>query len=301
MACVKIFQILLLFSAFCILNSAKLVYRKYEKKHPKKNYVQVVEIFQTLQVPPHFSANEKELNDFLAKDSYKTDMNCTKTNESESETLRPPITNPVTTTYPPVTRPVVTTLPTIPTTAFRRVSNPTTLRYTSTPNLNNLFTIRMTKPTIKPNPRENQNPDYSNLLPDSKPNVQMTKHPLTTMPPTILIKEMDESLTTLRNVLLEHEREVPPVTTEVLSDEEIIYPEEGEELIDDIDKDYDENNYPDIIPTDEISRTEHSETYYEGEDYDEEGEGDDYDEPNKRRKRRKIKRVAPLPKYTLKN
>lgn len=305
MACVKSLGILLLLSVFFTLNSATLVYRKYEKKHPKKNYVQVVEVFQTRQEPPHYSENEKDLNDFLAQDAYKSDMNCTKMNESESETLRPPITRPITSTRLPVTRPITTTLrpmtkptvttfPTIPTTAYRQTTNPTT-RHTSTPNLNNLFTIRMTKPTIKPNPKENTNPDYTNLLPERRPNVQMTKHPSTTMPTTIVIKETDE-----------YPKATESSTTE-LWDDEIVYPNSDEEPLEE-DDDYDENNYPDIIPTDQIDQnkpTEDLEVYSDGEGYEEEGDDEDgdeetrdYNELRKRRKRRKIKRVAPLPANT---
>lgn len=314
MASVKSWVFLLLLAILCTVNASKLVYRKYEKKHPKKNYVQVVEIFQTRQAPPRYSANEKDLNDFLARDSYKTDMNCSKANESESETFKPPIsrptllsTRPVTTTLRPVTRPI-TTFPTIPTTAFRQVTSPTTPRYTSAPNLNNLFTIRMTKPTIRPNPRENKNPDYTNLLPETKPNVQMTKHPLTTMPPTIVIKETDDYPATNRTTLVDIEKEIytrksvsvpttVSTTTEFL-DEEIVYPDSGEEPFDEGDENYNENNYPDVIPTDQIEPTGPSETYSDKEDYDEDEDGEDYDELGKRRKRRKIKRVAPLPANT---
>lgn len=313
MACVKSFSILLLLSVFCTVNSAKLVYRKYEKKHPKKNYVQVVEIFHTLQSPPHYNTNEKDLNDFLARDAYKSDMNCSKVNESESETFRPPLTKPLTITRPPVTMPVTTTLPTvtlsvtpvspsIPTTAYR-VTNPTTPRYPSTPNLNNLFTIRVTKPTIKPNPRENMNPDYTNLLPAPKPNVQMTKHPHSTMPPTIVIQESDDYPTTNRTSLADIEQDYystkKPIftTTEStatdLFEEDIVYADSGEEPFDDVEDDYNEANYPDVIPTDQVDQIEGSVADSDREEYDEEG-GEDYDEQGNKRKRRKIKRVAPL-------
>lgn len=266
----------------------------------------MIEIFQTRQAPPHYSANERDLNYFLARDAYQSDMNCTKTNESESETFRPPISGPIATTLPPVTRPIVTTFPTIPTTSYRRVTNPTTPRYTSTPNLNNLFTIRMTKPTIKPNPRENKNPDYTNLLPEPKPNVQMTKHPLSTPRPTIVIKESDDYPTTNRTSLVDIEEDFATrksvltqtninSTTE-LPEDEIVYAESGEEPFEDSEDNYNENNYPDIIPPDQIEPTEGSAADSDKEDYDEEGE--DYDELGKRRKRRKTKRVAPLPANT---
>lgn len=287
MACVKFLAVFVLLS---VVNSSTLIYRKYEKQHPKKNYVQIVEIFGTNQQPPHYTKSDKELNDFLARDSYKTDMNCTKANETESVET----TTSATPTTVTVTRTI--TRPTIPTTAFRRVTATTKSTQTRTPNLNELFTIpaRPTKPTIKPNPKENSNPDYTNVIPWQSPNVQVTKHPPRTNTTTLLIQETDDhptnNRTTLRDVDREMQTSRKPIetTTKVSSaelDDEVIY-KSGE----DDEGEYNEGNYPDVIPSNEfeapLEGTELSDDEYDndGEDYDE--------EQQKRRKRQKTKRLT---------
>lgn len=160
-----------------------MIYRSYQKQH--KNYVQVVEIFQTKRKPPIYTENEKALNDFLGKDAWKTDMNCTAEEittekvesstkkQSEFTTVRPATST--TTSIPKTTTP---TKDFIPTTVYmdpmvtyspppfpKLPSRPTrTKSTTKQPNLDNLFTIRSTKPTIQANPKENENPDYTELF-----------------------------------------------------------------------------------------------------------------------------------------
>jgi hypothetical protein len=157
----NIFLILSVFSSAFV--EGQLIYRRYEKKHPRKNYVQIVEIFDTQERPPSYlSIDHKPLNDFLAKDAFKTDMNCTDVEVTEpvSKTTTAKATTTSTTTM--TTKTSTTTPFHIPTSAVKRQAT-TTTRRTTTPNLNNLFTVRSTKPTIKPNPKENLNPDYSDL------------------------------------------------------------------------------------------------------------------------------------------
>lgn len=301
MAHVESLKFFVLIAAFCVVDSSsELLYRKYEKQHPKRNYIQVVEIFETRLRPPHYSKNERELNDFLARDAFKTDMNCTK--EVEGTTGPEPITRP-------------STWPTIPTTAYRRqvttpaapVGNPTTIR---SPNLNNLFTIR-TKPTIRSNPRENSNPDYSNLDPNStdwpKPNVQVTKHPRSTMPPTIVIQETDDhpstNHTTLDDVDKDFKRRPLPTTTGSTTStwdppdgEEVFYAEsdldEEIESMTGVFDEYDADFDADVIPPGEIEPKRSPDEYSNNEDSDEPGDDEEtYDEQRKRRRRQRSKRV----------
>lgn len=278
MACVRVLRIFALLSLICAVSASQLIYRKYEKKHPKKNYVQVVEIFGTRGAPPRFIKDDRELNDFLAGDAYKSDMNCTKSDDVETQR--------------PVTRPLTSTLPTIPTTAFRWLLTTPTPQVTTesqtpkfTKKMNNLFTMRTTKPTIKPNPRENNNPDYRNIF---EPNVQVTKHPPSTSVTTMVIQEPDdESRTTLRDV----DSGKTTSTTTAEPDDDIIYADSDNE--DDNGDDYNEDNYPDIVPPDQINPTKE---YNEEEDSGE-NENDDYDDADelgKRRKRHKPAIATPL-------
>lgn len=273
MKSVKVLLIFVLFTLLSLVNS-NLIYRKYEKKHPRKNYVQVYEIFETRRAPPHYSENESDLNYFLAKDAYKTDMNCSsKVNESGSETSRPP-----------VTRPMTTKLPTINTTTFKWQQ-----RITTTPDLRNLFTIRSTKPTIKPNPRANTNPDYTNLS-DSKPNVQVTKHPVTTNGPLILIQELTDdhptaNRTTLTDIDREFSRERTNITTSTTTTEssldDIIYASSEESALDEEDEFEDEGatEFPEINPDEE--------------DYEEDGDEDDEESRRRKRSRKNKKNRVP--------
>lgn len=270
MAGVKIQGILLLLSLMlCAVNSSKLIYRKYEKEFPEKKYVQVVEIFETRRAPPHFSQSDRELNDFLARDSYSTDMNCTKANETDKVEV---VTRPATTT---------TRIPSIPTTAYRRATTPST-----TPNLNNLFTIRTTKPTIKPNPPENRNPDYTNVLPWPNTNVQVTKHPPSTTKPTIMIKETDPTTNTTTHVENDFGNTTDGTESE-FSDNEIIYAD-GDEELDGIDENYNEANYPDVIPPEQFEPlNDGNGTLSDRNDYDDDEENSDDDEEFEKSKRRK--------------
>lgn len=127
--CLVIFALL---AVVLSVSSSQLIYRKYEKLNVKKNYVHVVEIYDTQQNPPDSSRNEKELNDFLGRDSFKQNKNRRRLN---------------------TTKPSITTQ-----------KAPTTSTPTQQSAWNNLITPRSTKPTIRPNPRENRNPDYSDLL-----------------------------------------------------------------------------------------------------------------------------------------
>lgn len=303
MASIKISGILVLCTAvLCFANSYKTIYRKYERKHPNKNYVDVFEIFGTNFAPPRHTKSEKELNDFLARDAYKTDMNCTKTNGTDAEFVT---RLPTTTPYPTITTTAETNKPTTP--------KPTIPRPPPTrgPNLNNLFTIRPTRPTIKPNPRENTNPDYDIILPSanpqSTPNVQVTKHPLTTEPPTIIIKETDDHPTTNRTTLIDIDEDLlgekwpttptPPSTT-TLSDDEL-YPEadhedSAEDLENNGDEDYNEDNYSTISPEDENNHEKVSD--------DEDDPLEEYEEYDENlQPRRKRKRLAPLKRKHTQN
>lgn len=62
--------LLILIYYFGVIKSQS-IYERYEKKNHVKNYVEIVEIFRTHQEPPEDKMNEKELNGFLAKDSFR--------------------------------------------------------------------------------------------------------------------------------------------------------------------------------------------------------------------------------------
>jgi hypothetical protein len=198
-----------------------MVYRRYERIHERKNYTQIVEIFQTIQRPPEFIEDEKALNDFLGRDAFKSDMNCTHEDSTEG----------ISTTTENVDIKTTTT--------HRRTASSTT------PNLNQLFTIKPTRSTIRPNPKENKNPDYTELYIVPKPNVQVTKHrPSTISPPLIVIQETD----------VRQKTTVKPrtkTTTETVEDDRHYYPDdENENNIADknqnnysFESDYNENNY----------------------------------------------------------
>lgn len=280
---------LLVVSGVC---STNLIYRRYEKKHPRKNYVQIVEIFGTRQRPPNYSKDDKNVNDFLANDSYNTDRNCSEV--TGKSTGGPVSEETVTSIIPPATerttKSTTTTrrIPAIPTTAFRAVTRPSITKpsFTTTPNLNNLFTPpRTTKPTVIPNPKENNNPDYTNLdthLP--RPDIQVTKHPPTTIPPTILIKESDELTNPNVTVVT-----IPPDSLE----DEIIYPDENEDG--EIgDRDYNEDNYH-IISQDNFDVPSNTTNTESDEDYDDQDNvAENSDEERKKRRKRKSKRLATL-------
>lgn len=221
----QIFLILLL-AALC---NCDMIYRRYEKQHPRKNYVQVVEIFGTIQRPPPFIKGEKELNDFLGRDAFKSDMNCT----------RDDTTTQATTTTLPVTLTQTTSTP--------RHS------LSTTPNLDQLFTFKPTRATIRPNPKENANPDYTELYNWATPNVQVTKHrPSTNTPPLIFIKETDTRVSPVTSA-----KPVKVETTTEATKYDPDYDENGNNNInneDDYDdnEDYNPNNY-DIIEDDNIN------------------------------------------------
>lgn len=177
----------LLILLFIVSANARMIYRRYQKEH--KNYVQVIEIFETKSKPPLYIENEKELNDFLGKDSFKSDMNCTdensngKTTEKVKSTtkrtilstssVRPPFS---TTSFPSTTTRMKNFIPTTvymdhmvtysPPPFPKLPSHPTRDKSTTTrqPNQDNLFTVSSSKPTIKANPKENENPDYTELF-----------------------------------------------------------------------------------------------------------------------------------------
>lgn len=309
-------QILGIFVFAAVVSSEILVYRKYHRYPPNKNYTEVFEIFGTKAQPPPHIGSEGELNNFLARDAYKTDMNCSKVDGKPDVELA---TRPTTTS--------TTLFPEIP--IQRRTVATTTRRSTTTPNLTNLF--RLTKPTIKPNPKENLNPDYNDLgasSPTKKPSVQVTKHPSSTSATTIVIKESDDPSTTNRNPWVEVDEEwsrtgnttqrptrattqksVPTTTvftlfpwatrastttptTTTTEDSEIIYPDEdpvydGEnyEVLTSEEKDREQRNRGDIEGDDEAN--------YDGDDDAEYENEEDNFEPGQR-KRRKSKRVAAL-------
>jgi hypothetical protein len=265
MARFKVFQICVLLTLFGFVLSSKLIYRKYEKKHPKRNYVQIVEVFETHQEPPGYSKSDRELNDFLARDTFSTDMNCTKKNETEIEER--PTMSP-------------TTLPTIPSTAFPRHTTPSPTRSTSrTPNLTNLFTIptRPTKPTIRPNPRENKNPDYRNI---DSPTVQVTKHLPNPNTPVIVITEADDQ-PKKNNPSKDFEKDLSRAVTkappkkEFDEDEEVIYPNSGEDY--------------DLVDEDILIEPAEGDV-----EYSDENEDEDYDDLQKKRRKRQHRKTQKI-------
>jgi hypothetical protein len=235
--------VLVLLSIVLQSEGSKLIYRRYEKVNKKKNYVHVVEVFDTLEMPPAHSRNEKELNDFLGRDAYKTDMNCTKLDETEDDgvttkrattttqwtsrrttttestttTARPttttvrttrttgkPTTTTTTTTQPTTT---TTRFPTIPTTAFRFILNPTTTTQKTSSGwdfwLNPVPQPPTSKPETPENPRGDQSPDSSELAAQHNASVQVTKLPAMPKVPIMVIKESDDLPKTNRTSLFD--------------------------------------------------------------------------------------------------
>ncbi|KAL7029145.1 hypothetical protein ACKWTF_006119 [Chironomus riparius] len=249
-----------------VYTECRMIYRRYEKENIEKNYVQIVEIFETNLHPPNFIENEKELNDFLGKDAFKTDMNCSSVTPEREETTKR-IT--VETTTKPLRYPTSTNRQPLSTTP-----NPITHR---PPNLDNMFTVRpiktTTKTTIRPNPKENENPDYTELYNwpknQPKPNVQVTKHlPTTIKPPMIVIQETDvQVINNQTNSINTSEKDVE-TTTEVITDTDIYDDDDnGTENGNEADDDYDENSYDlanendhNQLPGDEIYSDEDDET-----------------------------------------
>lgn len=243
-----------------VSTECRMIYRRYERPNEEKNYVEIVEIFETKLHPPNYIENEKELNDFLGKDAFKSDMNCsTVTTEREETTKR--ISDQ--TTSKPHKDPISTT--------FRP------------PNLDNVFTIKPpTRPTIRPNPKENENPDYTELYNwpknQPKPNVQVTKHlPTTIKPPLIVIKETDlQDTKNQTNPINTSEKNVE-TATETVTDNEIYddNDDNGTENGDEDNDDYDENSY-DLANENDHNQLPDDENY---------SDGDENDESIKRRKR----------------
>lgn len=233
-----------------LLAECEMVYRKYQKENIKKKYIQIVEIFSTHSHPPAYIEDEKSLNDYIGRDAFKTDMNCSKIDTSTTEKPKTTTKANPTTAFPSTTQ--STTIFTIPTTAYRySLTTSPSLTITRAPNLDNLFTIRNTKPTIRPNPKENQNPDYTELHGLPHPNVQVTKHLPTTKSPLILIKETDVQATKNKTPKAPLVEEDIQTTTSSISDgddynDEGIDNEEDNENESEGDGDidnYDENNY----------------------------------------------------------
>ncbi|KAG5684712.1 hypothetical protein PVAND_013926 [Polypedilum vanderplanki] len=269
----ELFSISTFLFVFIAIAQCGMIYRRYEKQHPTKNYTQIVEIFETVQRPPYYSETEKDLNDFLGRDAFKNDMNCTKMNDTEEIVT--------TTTKVPSTS---TTRYTIPTTAYRR-SIPTETTTMKSPNLDldHLFTIKPTRTTIKPNPKENENPDYTELYNWATPHVQVTKHsPSTEKPLLIFIKETDDvqaNQTTTTTTTTE-----ATTVAEYDDNQENGYESDNETVNEEFDEDddeYDENNYDILKDHEQMANVN-----YDQEDEDEMSEEftDDLD-AKKRRKR----------------
>lgn len=217
----RIVGVLVLLAIVLQSSASELVYRRYEKVNKRKNYVHVVEVFGTLAMPPAHIQNDKELNDFLGRDAYKTDMNCTKLNETrDAEVITKPTTTTTRlttsrTTATPTTRTTTqrtttsTKFPTIPTTAYRLLTTPApnaTQRVPSGWDFN-LFPLPTPRPDIRENPRENKNPDYSDLEPKHNATVQVTKIPTAPKVPTIVIVESDDHPTKNQTTLFEVDNE----------------------------------------------------------------------------------------------
>jgi hypothetical protein len=228
-----------------------MIYRRYEKVNEKKNYTKIVEIFSTVERPYYYYKDNKELNDFLGRNAFKRDMNCSKNESDENltdenlqtttrkEEQTTTTTKPITTSTQTST---TTTRFTIPTTAYRRALKE---RSTSprTPNLDQLFTIRSTRPTIRSNPKQNENPDYTELYSWPTPSVQVTKYPpSSTTRPLLVIKETDDhpnqNRTTLEKIDEEYKNEK---TTEKLAPSSTIKNEIVNESGTDSDEEFDEN------------------------------------------------------------
>lgn len=107
--------------------SSKSIYREYQKLNDGKSFVHMVEIFDAHREPPTHSRNEKELNDFLGLDLLDSKATTAKLIDTKKRSPERAV--------PPTSD---------------KLPNP-----------------RRSKPLIKPNPKENVNPDYSDLLMES--------------------------------------------------------------------------------------------------------------------------------------
>lgn len=318
----RMFIILILLSESLTFPPKELIYRRFERKHSKKNFIEVIEIFDTRNAPPLYTPENESLNNFLAKDS----MNCTTISETQPESdLRTQVVSKTPNSTAIITD--KTTTPRVSTSSptYWDIINKYTVR---PPSLNNLFTPRPTKPTILPNPRENNNPDYTNLLTWPKPNVQVTKHPPSTFPTTMIIKETDDhpnrNLTTLFNVN-ENEMIEPvaianittsstttttttmaaPVLAEPISIDENV--EESIEKSDQFPDDgYEEKSY-DVLSDDDIDGVNKNGTNlepeydYREEDDDDVDDDDDEEELSKRKKRNRKLWRKPVKALKLKH
>lgn len=291
-------------SCILALTHAGMIYRRYEKEHPKQKYVQIVEIFETIKRPPFFIENERALNDFLGREAFRSDMNCTedKSNEKtteESKTIKPQIT-----TTKRMTTSTTKRVPTSTTTKIFQLSTDSMVTYsplpfpklttppprtTSTikpPDLDHIFTIRSTKPTIKPNPKENVNPDYTALdgwsspLPfesiTNTPKKSTTTHAVTS-------KEQKNTLESIYSEEGGKSGRKTTTTTEV---------PRNEDEYSDIEDDYNSNNYP-IIDSDEVGDFDEQGP----EDYDEIDE-DEYNETNRRKRKHAIRKRLSRKRHT---
>lgn len=264
----------------CLLNlvlvsNSKVVYRKYERKNAKKNYVQVVEVFETIQKPPNYLETEKDLNDFLGRDSFKSSMNCTEIGTPnyseieefpiEEERVNPTEETIILTTNTPSFWESMT--PAITTTTQHTTKTPS-IWTTMTPQTT--VTERTMKPTIKPNPFENTNPDYTSLYRVRVPDIQVTKHlPNNTPQQTIItIKETDDHPGTKLNTLSNEENNYD---TEYTDESTINNNEDPDEVI------YDDDQ------TNDTKTVSNYEFNYEKDDDD---DNDEYADENGQRKRR---------------
>ena len=132
------FKMLLLILVLCTVYVASLplspnetvIYKKYERKHPTKNFIEVVEIWSTMKEPPSFTKDDEAINNFLAIDLYNQHLRSTTTEQANI-------------------------LPEIPNSTWRPLPQSTTTERQP---------FRSTRPTIRPNPMENENPDYTDIL-----------------------------------------------------------------------------------------------------------------------------------------
>lgn len=178
-----------------------MIYKRYERKHATKDFIEIVEIFKTNKMPTYDINDDVAINNFLAIDLFNKQFGSTT---STTETIRIP------TTWRPFPQTTTTERP----------------------------FYRSTRPTIKPNPKENQNPDYTDILEPIKDKNESSKVPQTT-------KRTDDEDTTNKNVLTNIYDDYEMETVESITENEQEIKGKNQEDIeeDEDDEEYDEDYY----------------------------------------------------------